>query len=113
MYTASVFAAGPTKVIEFEDAYVEAQQTKQKIIVVFSADWCGACNKLKTDLNDNPSVIDNYIYVEIDIEDRIDLKKEYNVNKIPDIMILHKNIELKRRVGYKNLTEFKIWLDKT
>ncbi|NBT08875.1 MAG: thioredoxin [Chitinophagia bacterium] len=104
--------ASPTIVKELEDAYAESQNTKQKIIAVFGADWCGACKKLHQTLMDNPKIIDNYIYVYIDIEDRKDLKKEYAVGRIPDIMILDKNIEVKRRVGFKNLKEFTEWLEK-
>lgn len=92
---------------ELEDAYAESENTKQKIVAVFGADWCGACKKLHKDLMDNPKVIDNCIYVYIDIDIRKDLKKNYAVGKVPDIMVLDKNVEVKRRVGYKNLEEFK------
>lgn len=104
--------AAPTIVPQLEDAYAESENTKQKIVAVFGADWCGACKKLHKDLMDKPEVIDNYIYVYIDIDERSDLKKNYSVNKVPDIMVLDKNVEVKRRVGYKNLTEFKEWLEK-
>jgi thiol-disulfide isomerase/thioredoxin len=102
--------ANPTVVKELEDAYAESQNTKQKIVAVFGAEWCGSCKKLHKDLMDNPKVIEDCIYVYIDIDTRIDLKKNYDVNKVPDIMILDKNVEVKRRVGYKNLEEFKKWL---
>ena len=105
----STFVA-PTIVKELEDAYAESENTKQKIVAVFGADWCGACKKLHKDLMDNPKVIDNCIYVYIDIDVRKDLKKNYAVGKVPDIMVLDKNVEIKRRVGYKNLEEFKEWL---
>jgi thiol-disulfide isomerase/thioredoxin len=104
--------AAPTIVKELEDAYAESQNTNQKIVAVFGADWCGACKKLDKDLRDNPKVIEDCIYVYIDIDVRTDLKKNYSVGKVPDIMILDKNVEVKRRVGYKNLEEFKEWLEK-
>lgn len=103
---------GPTKVKEFEDAYVESQNTKQKIIAIFGASWCAPCSQLKKDLSDYPSIIDNYIYVYIDIDKRADLKKEYDVKIVPDIMIIESNIEVKRKIGYSNLKEFQSWLQK-
>ena len=109
---ATTLVAAPTIVPQLEDAYAESQNTKQKIVAVFGADWCDACKRLHKDLLDNPEVIDDYIYVYINIDERQDLQKEYAVGKVPDIMILDKNVEVKRRVGYKNLTEFKKWLQK-
>jgi len=108
LLVSTTLLSAPTVVKELEDAYAESENTKQKIVAVFGADWCGACKKLHKDLMDNPKVIDNCIYVYIDI--RKDLKKNYAVGKVPDIMVLDKNVEVKRRVGYKNLEEFKKWL---
>ena len=105
------FSAGPNRVPQLEDAYAEAQNTKQKIVAIFGADWCGFCKQLDKDILDNPTVLDNYIYVYINIDERSDLKKEYNVKNIPDIMILHNGIEKKRKVGYKGLDKLKKWLD--
>lgn len=110
LFIISSLIAAPTVVKELEDAYAESENTKQKIVAVFGAEWCGACKKLHKDLMDNPKVIDNCIYVYIDIDVRTDLKKNYAVVKVPDVMVLDKNIEVKRRVGYKNLEEFKKWL---
>lgn len=107
----STFVA-PTIVKELEDAYAESENTKQKIVAVFGADWCASCKKLHKDLMDNPEVINDCIYVYIDIDVRKDLKKNYDVSKVPDIMILDKNVEVKRRIGYKNLEEFKEWFSK-
>ena len=105
------FSAGPNRVPQLEDAYAEAQNTKQKIVAIFGADWCGFCKQLDKDILDNPTVLDNYIYVYINIDERSDLKKEYDVKNIPDIMILHNGIEKKRKVGYKGLDKLKKWLD--
>lgn len=105
-------AAGATRVPQLEDAYAESQNTKQKIVAVFGAEWCGFCKQLDNDLQNNPQIIDDYVYVYIDIDERKDLKKEYAVKNIPDIMILdHTGIETKRKVGYKGIDNFKKWLE--
>lgn len=108
----SIFAAGVLKVPQLEDAYAESQNSKQKIVAVFGAEWCGFCKKLDQDLTDNPGILDDYIYVYIDIDERKDLKKEYRVKNIPDIMILENGIEIKRTVGYRGLDKFNDWLKK-
>jgi thioredoxin-related protein len=106
------FAAGVSRVPQLEDAYAESQNTKRSIVAIFGAEWCLFCKKLEKDLVNNPEILDDYIYVYIDIDERQDLKKEYAVKNIPDIMILdHEGIETKRIVGYKSLDHFRKWLE--
>lgn len=94
-----------------EDAVLISQDTKQPILVVFTADWCKFCNVMKKDIDHNIKDFDNYIICYVDTEKRPDLTKEYQVKTIPDYFILNNNIETKRKVGYstyKNLTQ---WLN--
>lgn len=100
-----------TRVEHLEDAYAESQNTKQKIVVVFGANWCKFCKQLDTDLATQKDKLDDYIYVYVDIDQRPDLKKEYAVKNIPDSMILDNNIEIKRKVGYKGMKDYLQWID--
>ena len=101
-----------TKVNHLEDAYAESQNTKQKIVVVFGADWCKFCKQLNNDLEKEKDSLSDYIYVYVDIDQRPDLKKEYSVKNIPDSMILENSIETKRKVGYKGIKDFLQWVEK-
>lgn len=102
---------GYTKVDHLEDAYAESQNTKQKIVVVFGADWCKFCKQLNNDLEKEKDSLPDYIYVYVDIDERPDLKKEYAVKNIPDSMILENSIETKRKVGYKGIKDFLRWIE--
>lgn len=108
--TNSIFADGPTIANSLEDAMMEAEMTKQKIVAVFSAGWCGPCNQLKKDLANNLSILDECIYVRIDIDARKDLKQSYGVRTIPDIRIIENGFQIKRKVGYNNIKELEKWL---
>ena len=101
-----------TKVNHLEDAYAESQNTKQKIVVVFGAEWCKFCKQLNNDLEKEKDSLSDYIYVYVDIDQRPDLKKEYSVKNIPDSMILENSIETKRKVGYKGIKDFLQWVEK-
>lgn len=105
-----IFADGPTIANSLEDAMMEAEMTKQKIVAVFSATWCGPCNQLKKDLANNLNILEDCIYVRIDIDQRRDLKRSYNVRTIPDIMIIENGFQTKRKTGYNNLKDFHNWL---
>lgn len=94
-----------------EDAVLLSQDTGQPVLVVFSADWCKYCNIMKKDIEQNLSDFDSYIICYIDNEKREDLVKEYRVKTIPDYFILKNNIEIKRKVGYKNYSNLTEWLN--
>lgn len=94
-----------------EDAVIISQNTKQPILVVFTADWCKFCNVMKKDIHNNMQDFDNYIICYVDTEKRLDLTKEYQVKTIPDYFVLKDNIETKRKVGYSNYMNLSQWLN--
>lgn len=85
-----------------EDAISLSEDTKIKVLAIFSADWCSFCSKTKEDIKKNIKEYEDIIIVYIDIDKREDLKKEYKVKKIPDYMLLKGSKEIKRVVGYLN-----------
>ena len=68
--------------------------------------------KLDKDLENNPKILDNYIYVYIDIDKQNYLKETYDVRIIPDIMVIENGFQIKRKTGYNNLEELQKWLNK-
>ena len=93
-----------------QDSLIESENSKKDILVIFTADWCGACQKMKKDIDDDPSLVDGLIVCYIDYDESPDLVKEYKVKKIPDYFLLSKGVETKRKVGYSNKNDFKKWL---
>lgn len=105
------FAEPVVRVDSMEDAVIEAQNTKKKLLVVFGAEWCKFCVLLKKDIDKNPGILDDMVYCYVDIEQRPDLAKEYKVRNMPDLMLLKDSIEIKRTIGYKNIETLKKWID--
>lgn len=93
-----------------QDSLIESENSKKDVLVVFTADWCDFCRKMKKDIDDNPILLDNLIICYIDHDDHPELVKEYKVRNIPDYFLLRKGVETKRKVGYSNLNDFKKWL---
>lgn len=94
-----------------DDAIVLANDLNVDILVVFSADWCGNCTKMKKDLQLNPDTIDDMIICYINIDNNKSLAKKYRIRNIPDYRIIRKNQEVQKKVGYTDLTTFKDWLN--
>lgn len=94
-----------------EDAISMSENDNKPVLVIFSAEWCKPCRKLKQDINIGKynKELDNKIICFVDIENRPDLKKEYKVDSLPDSRVLVKMIEKNRIQGY-NPSVYKEWL---
>lgn len=92
------------------DAIALSETIKKDVLVIFTADWCQYCQKLKNDINRNPSIVEDKIICYIDKDNNKDLIKEYKVKSIPDYLILRDNIEIARQVGYYGKDELVEWL---
>lgn len=104
-------ADNPVFVSSLEDSVALGESSSKPILIVFGAKWCIYCNKLKEDISNNlfNQELKDYIICYVDIDDRKDLKKEYNVTTIPDSRILKNKIEKSKLVGYIK-PKYKKWL---
>lgn len=94
------------------DALILSQEIKKDIILIFSADWCNNCKLMKNDLKSNPEVLEDKIICIVDTTKNKTLTKQYKVKSIPDCRVLKNKKEIKKRIGYDNIDNFKNWLEK-
>ena len=100
-------------------AGVDASEASGKpMFVLYTADWCPPCRKLKRDVLSDPDVdaflSDNYVRVKIDLTDRggpnAMTASEYGVNGIPTVIVYdYAGVEINRVTGGGALT---YWLRK-
>jgi thioredoxin-related protein len=101
----------PVYVSNLLDAVALAENNNSDILVIFTADWCVACQKMKKDIEtDISETLSKHIVCYIEYDHNKDLVREYNVKKIPHYFILRKRIEIKKQTGYKNFMNFRKWL---
>jgi len=82
-----------------EDNYEKAISHKdKKVLIVFGADWCVYCVKLKTNLASKN--LKDFVICEVNVDQREDLKKLYKVKSLPTVLILKNKKELSRMEGY-------------
>lgn len=101
----------------FENAYVTdlnlalnlSKETKQNVVLIFSADWCAYCQTLKKDL---PYIkeFDNKIICILDVDKERKLSRKFNAKTLPTSIVLNPNgEELSRLSGY-NKIQYSKWL---
>lgn len=101
----------------FDNAYVTdlsvalrlSKETKQNIVLVFSASWCGHCKNLKNDL---PTIegFDNKIICILDSDNEKKTARQFKVKSLPTSIMLNSNgEEISRTVGYDK-ESYQKWL---
>lgn len=81
--------------ITYEEALEISKQNKKNILIDFSAIWCANCFELKEKVFESHElkkfIDDNLIFVEVDVDKRKDIAKEFNIKWLPYIIIIDEN----------------------
>lgn len=81
--------------ITYEEALEISKQNKKNILIDFSAIWCANCFELKKKVFESEElkkfIYDNLIFVEVDVDKRKDIAKEFNIKWLPYIIIIDEN----------------------
>jgi thioredoxin-like negative regulator of GroEL len=69
-------------------------QLERPAVVVFGATWCGWCRKMDTVTLTHEaveSIADDFIWVQIDIDEQEELAAQYGVRGVPETIVLNKH----------------------
>jgi thiol:disulfide interchange protein DsbD len=87
----------------------EAARSKKRVLIDFEAVWCGPCHTMDSLVFNAASVVtaaNDVIAVKVDGDDHRDLKKQYNVDGFPTLILLDsEGREIRRGVGYQSVLE--------
>ena len=75
---------------------------KDKVLVVFYADWCSKCKFLDEYLND----IDKLLVLKVNVDKYKNLTKKYAVMSVPCLIIFEDGKEINRTFGALRKDEF-------
>lgn len=86
-----------------------SRETQQKIVLIFSADWCGHCRDLKRDFS-SIKEFDNKIVCILDSDVEKKLSRQFKAKSLPTSIMLNTNgEEIARITGYDKASYSK-WL---
>lgn len=93
-----------------EEAKQLSLETKQPLLVIFGADYCGACKDLKKDLvQEFASDLTGYIVCYIDLSESNVDKNRNDITIIPDSRIFINGTMKSRMRGYSK-TQYQKWI---
>jgi len=106
-------AANQEAVIIYENHNIAVDISKEQnkpLLLIFSADWCDYCTKLKTEILTTNETSD-YVSCIIDVDNNKDLVKKYKVRILPTSIVI-KNGEqvIKSKTGFKGEKDYLKWL---
>lgn len=80
------------------------ENKNEKVLIIFSADWCKYCHIAKNDMNNDPKlseIMKNYTIVDVDFDVDKDIVRGYNIKSIPTFVVFEGGKEKGRLEGYK------------
>ena len=81
--------------ITYEEALEISKQNGKYILIDFSAVWCANCFELKEKVFEREElknfINDNLIFIEVDVDKRKDIAKEFDIKWLPYIIIIDKD----------------------
>lgn len=80
-----------------------------KKLIKFSATWCLSCKDLAKVIEANPPEVD--IFEDIDVDNNMELTKQYEIRSVPTLIILKDGKEVNRMTGKCGPARLKQFVD--
>ena len=102
------------KALNYADALQKSKELNKKIFIIYTADWCKYCQKMKNETLSQAQVIEqlkDYIFLEIDTDkDRSGVKK-FGIDGMPSFVVTNYEEEkIKATKGFMDADSFLKWL---
>lgn len=99
--------------LSYEDSLILAKEKDKKVFVFFTGEFCSWCQKQKDVLMEQ-KVLDslkNHVICFVDLLERKDLAKKYNVKSVPSYFIIDADEKMiKKHTGYKSADDLVSWI---
>ena len=107
----SQFKYQANSVESFNSFLLLAKKEKKPVIIDFVADWCGPCKKMDFELwkSEEFKQLNNYIFIEVDIDVNNVLSSKFRVSSIPRVIIQVANTQndiFVDKLGYSSKKEY-------
>jgi len=109
--------AGQKKLVEFKsypEALAAAKASGKPLFLYFGAEWCPPCRQMKAVTFKDADVIArlaDFVVCIIDVDDHMDLAKQYKVGPIPTFFLVSADERpISTHVGFLDPEQFIAWL---
>lgn len=97
----------------YQEEFVEKVINSPNIVVVdFFADWCGPCKMLSPILEKLSTVNSDVEFYKINIDENPSLADEFEVQSIPNIVIIKNGQAVDRSIGFKSEQQIQEIIDR-
>lgn len=86
--------------------------TKKIAVLKFEATWCGPCKQLTNTISPLELEYPELQFCAIDIDENPELAKQFQVKKIPTLVILKDGVEQERIIGSSLITPLRTLFNK-
>lgn len=92
-----------------KEQLVGLQDNGIKLLVQYTASWCGPCRQLTPRLSNLSNSYDNVKFFKVDVDENIDLARELEIRSVPTVIIYNGTEIVDRSSGvqpdsyYKNI----------
>lgn len=96
-------------ITSFDEAREESLSQNKFMVVVFTANWCKPCKEMELGVwidKDVENVLENFIPVKIDVDEYKNIASKYDVEGIPQILIIDANGKILTRFYGTNLKSY-------
>lgn len=94
-----------SRIIGTEEFNLEVRSSDGIKVVDFFATWCGPCKMLAPVFDEVSLDIEDAEFLKVDIDQSLDIAREYQVSTVPTIIIFKEGQEVERLVGFKTKQE--------
>lgn len=101
---------------DYKEALAESVKTNKPMFLFFTADWCAFCKKMKLETLESEQIkkdlVSDYVPCFLDFDKNKTVARQFKIRQIPTyIAISPDGVVLSRGQGFKNVEEFKLWLE--
>ncbi len=82
------------------------------VLMKFGATWCGPCRRVDRELDRLAGTVTGLEIVRVDVDERPDLARQYNVSGIPHLVLLRGGETLDTLVGYRSAADLQRWANR-
>jgi len=98
--------------VNLENFEEKVLKSKKLVLVDFFATWCGPCKMLAPVLEEVCKEVKDVTIAKLDVDESLDLAKEYGVMSVPTVIFFKEGKEIDRFSGYRQKTQILEAIDK-